>query len=102
MHQQDGRFGVGIALHRWRGWDRAATKGWLQAARMGAAVFSRCRYWACRLPPIILTLRVEIIMGHNSLCSMAYFTNSANEVMLSFCIKRALWVLMVLLLSANC
>ena len=33
---------------------------------------------------------------------MAYFTNSARDVILSFCISRALWVLMVLLLSANC
>ena len=27
---------------------------------------------------------------HNSLCSMAYFTSSAREVILSFCINRAL------------
>jgi hypothetical protein len=37
----------------------------------------------------------------SNLCSMAYFTNSASDVMLSFCINRALWVLMVLLLRAS-
>ena len=40
--------------------------------------------------------------GQRSLCSIAYFTSSASEVMLSFCISRALWVLMVLLLKASC
>jgi len=38
----------------------------------------------------------------SSLCSIAYFTRSASELSFIFCIRRALWVLMVLLLSASC
>lgn len=32
----------------------------------------------------------EDSVSQSSLCSIAYFTSSANEVMLSFCISRAL------------